>query len=152
MENDVKKMAKKKTRNQRKSKRHTKSEVSSGINHTCAGSITNPTISCCMIVKNEEAFLSQCLESVKGHVDEIIIVDTGSTDDTVKIAQRYTDKIYLHPWEGSFSKARNQALSYVTCDWVFQIDADEELIEGSGPKRCDGPFRRPVRPMPYLST
>ncbi|HEU20360.1 MAG TPA: glycosyltransferase [Deltaproteobacteria bacterium] len=127
-------MAKKKTRNQRKSKRHTKSEVSSGINHTCTGSITNPTISCCMIVKNEEAFLSQCLESVKGHVDEIIIVDTGSTDDTVRIAQRYTDKIYFHPWEGSFSKARNQALSYVTCDWVFQIDADEELIEGSGPK------------------
>lgn len=134
MENDVKKTSKKKTSNQGKSKRHTKSNTFSGINQTCMGSITNPSISCCMIVKNEEAFLTQCLESVKDHVDEIIIVDTGSTDDTVKIAQKYTDKIYFHPWEGSFSTARNQALSYVTCDWVFQIDADEELVEGSGPK------------------
>jgi glycosyltransferase involved in cell wall biosynthesis/Tfp pilus assembly protein PilF len=92
------------------------------------------TISCCMIVKNEEAFLKQCLESVKDYVDEIIIVDTGSTDRTVEIARNYTNKVYFHPWEDSFSKARNQALSYVTCDWVFQIDADEELVEGSGPK------------------
>ncbi|MBN2515988.1 MAG: glycosyltransferase [Deltaproteobacteria bacterium] len=92
------------------------------------------TISCCMIVKNEEVFLKQCLESVKDYVDEIVIVDTGSTDGTVDIARNYTNKIYFHPWENSFSKARNQALSYVTCDWVFQIDADEELVEGSGPK------------------
>lgn len=104
------------------------------IGQTGAENNTNPTISCCMIVKDEEAFLTPCLESVKDYVDEIIIVDTGSTDDTVKIAQKYTDKIYFHPWEGSFSKARNQALAYVTCDWVFQIDADEELVEGSGPK------------------
>ena len=97
-------------------------------------STTTPTISCCMIVKDEEAFLTQCLESVKDHVDEIIIVDTGSTDGTVDIAQNYTAKIYFHPWEESFSKARNQALAYVTCDWVFQIDADEELVEGNGPR------------------
>jgi len=90
-----------------------------------------PTISCCMIVKNEEAFLEQCLESVKGSVDEIVIVDTGSTDGTVEIAKRYTDKVYCHPWEGSFSKARNQALQYATCDWIFQIDGDEELVETS---------------------
>jgi len=87
-----------------------------------------------MIVKNEEVFLKQCLESVKDYVDEIIIVDTGSTDRTVEIARDYTNKIYFHPWEGSFSKARNQALSYVASDWVFQIDADEKLMEGSGPK------------------
>lgn len=93
-----------------------------------------PTISCCMIVKDEEAFLEQCLKSVKDYVDEIIIVDTGSTDGTVEIARRYTDKVYFHPWEDSFSKARNQALQYATCDWVFQIDADEELIDGSGEK------------------
>jgi glycosyltransferase involved in cell wall biosynthesis/Tfp pilus assembly protein PilF len=92
----------------------------------------NPTISCCMIVKNEEIFLEKCLESIKDYVDEIIIVDTGSTDKTVDIAERYTDKVYFHPWEGSFSKARNQALSYATSDWIFQIDGDEELIEGSG--------------------
>ncbi|MFH1993503.1 MAG: glycosyltransferase [Pseudomonadota bacterium] len=93
-----------------------------------------PTISCCMIVKNEEAFLDQCVKSVRDYVDEIIIVDTGSTDRTVEIARQYTDKVYLHPWEGSFSKARNQALGYATCDWIFQIDGDEELVCGSGEK------------------
>lgn len=93
-----------------------------------------PTLSCCMIVKNEEAFLDQCVKSVRDYVDEIIIVDTGSTDGTVEIARQYTDKVYFHPWEGSFSKARNQALIYATCDWIFQIDGDEELVQGSGEK------------------
>jgi len=91
-------------------------------------------ISVCMIVKNEEAFLKQCLESVKDHVDEIIIVDTGSTDGTVEIAQKYTDKIYFHPWENDFSKHRNQSLSYATGDWIFQLDADEELFAEDGLK------------------
>jgi glycosyltransferase involved in cell wall biosynthesis len=93
-----------------------------------------PTISCCMIVKNEETLLKQCLESVKDYVDELIIVDTGSTDGTVEIARQFTDKVHFHPWEGSFSKARNQVLAYATCDWIFQIDGDEELILGSGMK------------------
>jgi glycosyltransferase involved in cell wall biosynthesis len=93
-----------------------------------------PTISCCMIVKNEEALLEKCLESVKDYVDEIIIVDTGSTDKTAEVAGRYTDKVYFHPWEGSFSKARNQALSYAACDWIFIIDGDEELLQGNGEK------------------
>ncbi|MDP3027961.1 MAG: glycosyltransferase [Deltaproteobacteria bacterium] len=93
-----------------------------------------PTITCCLIVKNEEAFLDQCLKSVRDYVDEIVIVDTGSTDGTVEIAKQYTDKVYFHPWEGSFSKARNQALAYATCDWIFQIDADEEIVQGSGEK------------------
>ncbi|MBA3036700.1 MAG: glycosyltransferase, partial [Desulfobacterium sp.] len=91
-----------------------------------------PTITCCMIVKNEEVFLDQCLKSICDYVDEIVIVDTGSTDGTVEIARQYTDKIYFHPWEGSFSKARNQAMAYATCDWIFQIDGDEELVQGSG--------------------
>lgn len=91
-----------------------------------------PTISCCMIVKNEEAFLEQCLTSVKDYVDEIVIVDTGSRDGTVEIAERYTDKLYFHPWEGDFSKARNQASSYASGDWIFIIDGDEELVQGSG--------------------
>jgi glycosyltransferase involved in cell wall biosynthesis len=93
-----------------------------------------PTITCCMIVKNEEVFLDQCLKGVKDFVDEIVIVDTGSTDGTVEIARRYTDKVYFHPWEGSFSQARNQALGYATGDWIFQIDGDEELVPGSGEK------------------
>ena len=91
-----------------------------------------PTISCCMIVKNEEDFLEKCLQSIRNHVDEIIIVDTGSTDNSVEIARRYTEKVYFHDWEHDFSKARNQSLSYATKDWIFIIDGDEELIEGSG--------------------
>jgi len=85
-----------------------------------------------MIVKNEEEFLGKCLVSVYGYVDEIIIVDTGSEDKTVEIAKGFTDRVYHHPWENNFSKARNQALQYATCDWIFQIDADEELLPGSG--------------------
>jgi tetratricopeptide (TPR) repeat protein len=89
--------------------------------------IANPTLSLCMIVKNEEKFLPRCLESVKDHVDEIIIVDTGSTDSTVEIAKGYNAKIYHHAWENSFSKARNYSLKYATCEWILILDADEEV-------------------------
>ncbi len=86
-----------------------------------------PTLSACMIVKNEEKFLPQCLKSIKDAVDEIIIVDTGSTDGTVEIAQSFGAKVYHRPWRNSFSEARNHSLSYATCDWILQIDADEAL-------------------------
>jgi glycosyltransferase involved in cell wall biosynthesis len=91
-----------------------------------------PTISCCMIVKDEEAFLATCLESIKDFVDEIIIVDTGSVDKTVEIAGRYTEKVHFHPWRNSFSEARNHAMSFAAGDWILTIDADEELVAGSG--------------------
>jgi glycosyltransferase involved in cell wall biosynthesis len=91
------------------------------------GRTWTPTISLCMIVKNEEKFLPACLESVKDHVDEIIIVDTGSTDSTVQIAKRYDAKIYHHAWENSFSKSRNYSLKYATCEWILVLDADEEV-------------------------
>ena len=91
-----------------------------------------PTISCCMIVRDEESFLEACLESVKDFVDEIIIVDTGSIDKTVEIARRYTEKVHFHPWKNSFSEARNHAMSFATSDWILTIDADEELVAGSG--------------------
>ncbi|MCX5855201.1 MAG: glycosyltransferase [Deltaproteobacteria bacterium] len=87
-----------------------------------------------MIVKNEEACLARCLDSVKDCVDEMIIVDTGSTDKTVAIAERYGANIYHHPWENDFSKHRNQSLSYATGDWIFQMDADEELFAEDGQK------------------
>ena len=86
-----------------------------------------------MIVKNEEKFLAQCLKSIKDAVDEIIIVDTGSTDRTVEIAQSFGAKVYHHPWRNSFSEARNHSLSYATCDWILQIDADEALEQADIP-------------------
>jgi len=91
-----------------------------------------PTISACMMVKNEEELLLQCLESIKDVVDEIIIVDTGSTDRTVEIARGYGAKVYYHPWENDFSKHRNQSIGYASGEWILWIDADEELREGCG--------------------
>lgn len=85
-------------------------------------------ISLCMIVKNEESSLGRCLESIKDEVDEVIIVDTGSTARTVEIAKEYTDKVYFHPRQNSFSEAQNHSLRYATVDWIFQINTDEELF------------------------
>ena len=85
-------------------------------------------ITLCMMVKNEEKFLPGCLESVKGLVDEIIIVDTGSTDATMEIARRYDAKIYEHPWQNDFSLHRNQSIGCATGDWILILDADEELM------------------------
>lgn len=92
------------------------------------------TISLCMIVKNEEEQLARCLDSVQGHVDEIIIVDTGSTDTTIEIARKYTDKVYQHPWENDFSRSRNQSLRYATSDWILILDADEQVEREDGPR------------------
>lgn len=85
------------------------------------------SISLCMIVKNEEEFLGRCLESVSGLVKEIIIVDTGSEDNTIKIAESYGAKVYHHHWENNFSLHRNQSLGYASGDWILILDADEEL-------------------------
>jgi glycosyltransferase involved in cell wall biosynthesis len=87
-----------------------------------------------MIIKNEEKFLPGCLKSVKEYVDEIIIVDTGSTDRSIEIARQYGSKVFEHPWENDFSLHRNQALSYAHGEWIFQIDADERLAPNCGPK------------------
>ena len=83
------------------------------------------TISLCMIVKNEEKVLKRCLESIKDAVDEIIIVDTGSTDSTKKIAQKYTDKVYDFQWINDFSAARNEAFSKAKMDYQMWLDADD---------------------------
>ena len=84
-------------------------------------------ISLCMITRNEEEFLSKCLTSVKELVHEIIIVDTGSTDRTIEIAESFGARIYQHAWEDDFSKHRNQSTSYATGDWILIIDADEVI-------------------------
>lgn len=86
------------------------------------------SISLCMIVKNEEEHLDNCLESVAGLVQEIVVVDTGSEDATVEIAKKHGAKVYHHPWENDFSKHRNQSISYASGDWILIMDADEELL------------------------
>lgn len=85
------------------------------------------TISLCMIVKNEEAVLERCLDSICDLMDEIIIVDTGSTDRTKEIAAKYTNKIYDYPWTNDFSAARNYSFSKATMDYIYVPDADEIL-------------------------
>lgn len=92
------------------------------------------TISLCMMVKNEEKNLPRLLESVVRWVDEIIVVDTGSEDRTVEIAQSYGAQIYHHPWEHNFSKHRNQSISYASKDWILILDADEELDQQTAPR------------------
>lgn len=92
------------------------------------------TISLCMIVKNEEAILSRCLDSLKGLMDEIIIVDTGSTDRTREIAARYTDKLYDFEWTDDFSAARNFAFSKAGMEYIYSADADE-VLEGENRER-----------------
>jgi tetratricopeptide (TPR) repeat protein len=86
-----------------------------------------PTVSLCMIVKNEEAWLAECLESVKDVVDEMVIVDTGSTDRTVDIARGYGARIYHLPWRHDFAAARNESLRHARSDWILILDADERL-------------------------
>lgn len=86
-------------------------------------------LSVAMIMKNEEHNLDRALGSIKPYVDEIIVVDTGSTDNSVEIVKKYTDKIYFHEWKDDFSEARNYSLQFPTCEWVLIYDADEEVKE-----------------------
>lgn len=87
------------------------------------------TISVCMIVKNEEAVLARCLDSLAGIADELILVDTGSTDRTKEIAHRYTERVYEFAWINDFSAARNFAFSKATMEYIYSADADEVLDE-----------------------
>ena len=87
------------------------------------------SISLCMIVKNEEDVLARCLDSAAELVDEIVIVDTGSTDSTWEIAARYTDKIFDFPWQDDFAAARNESFSHATMDYCLWLDADDVLLE-----------------------
>ena len=91
-----------------------------------------PLLSLCMIVKNESAHLARCLDSARDTVDEIVIVDTGSTDDTVAIAERYGARVLHFPWINDFSAARNVSLEAATGDWALILDADEALSSPKG--------------------
>lgn len=83
------------------------------------------TVSVCMIVKNEETVLARCLECFEGIADEIIVVDTGSTDSTLRIARRFTDSVYSFSWHNDFAEARNFAFSKAKMDFIYSADADE---------------------------
>lgn len=85
------------------------------------------TISVCMIVKDEEENLPRCLDCLQKFADEIVVVDTGSTDNTKEIAARYTHRVYSFPWTGDFSEARNYSFSLAKMDYIYSADADERL-------------------------
>ncbi len=84
-------------------------------------------LSAAMIVGNEEVFLSNCLQSIRNIVDEIVVVDTGSTDQTVSIAKQFDANVSVFPWKGDFAAARNEALQRCRNRWILYIDADEQL-------------------------
>ena len=86
------------------------------------------TISLCMIVKNEDKYIGNCLKSIHDLVDEIIIVDTGSTDKTKEICSKYTDNVFDFEWDNNFADARNYSFSKATCDYILWLDADDILL------------------------
>ncbi len=88
-------------------------------------------LSISMIVKNEENFLEGCLRSVADIADEIVIVDTGSTDNTLSIAREFNCRIVPFEWVNDFSAARNESLKHCTGEWILYLDADERLAPGS---------------------
>lgn len=90
-----------------------------------------PTIGLAMIIQNDQDHLAQCLESVKDQVQELVIVDTGSTDETMAIARQYTDKVFKYPWDNDFSAARNFSIAQLTSSWALILNADEQLEETS---------------------
>jgi len=90
--------------------------------------LERPTLSACMIVRNEERLLPDCLESIRDWVDEIVLVDTGSTDHTIEIARQYGARVFEQPWADDFSLHRNFSIEQATGDWIFIIDADERYV------------------------
>ncbi len=90
--------------------------------------MSDVSVTLCMIVKNEEENLSRCLRSARRWVDQMVVVDTGSTDRTVEIARRFGAEVYAFAWKDDFAAARNEALKHARGDWVLQLDADHELF------------------------
>lgn len=87
------------------------------------------TVSFCIIGKDEELSIGKCLDSIKSVANEIVFVDTGSTDKTKEIVSKYTSKIFDRPWDGKFSPPRNLAIDNATSDFIFTIDCDEWLTD-----------------------
>jgi len=90
-----------------------------------------PTLSVCMIVRDEEKMLPRCLKSVRDVADELIVVDTGSRDNTISIARDFGAKVFHFKWCDDFAAARNESLKHANGDWILEMDADEELPRSS---------------------
>ncbi|MCS7091225.1 MAG: glycosyltransferase [Verrucomicrobiota bacterium] len=101
-----------------------------------------PRLTVCLITRNEEAFLDACLRSIQGVADQIVVVDTGSTDRTVEIARAHGAEVHNFEWCDDFSAARNAALEHARGDWILMLDADEELTE-EGRRELDAALRCP---------
>lgn len=94
---------------------------------------TSTGVSLCMIVKNEEEWISSCINSVRRLVGEIIVVDTGSSDRTREISRQSGARVFDYPWDGDFASARNYSLSQAVYDWILVLDADE-MLDPVGPE------------------
>jgi len=117
-----------KKRKKKKQKKNGRSQRQRVVNSSSAGGKSpKAPISLCMIVKNEEKYLEGCLQSVQDLVSEIIIVDTGSTDKTIEIAQKFGARVIHHTWNDDFAEARNKGLAQATQPWILYLDADERL-------------------------
>src|ERR1041385_9567882 len=84
------------------------------------------SLSVCIITLNEEDNIVRTLKSVKDIADEIIVVDSGSTDATVRLSEQFGARVFVEPWKG-FARQKNSSLEKATCDWILSLDADEEV-------------------------
>jgi GT2 family glycosyltransferase/tetratricopeptide (TPR) repeat protein len=119
-------------------RRHFEHEVKAtvGNGQLANGRLTRPdgqpTISCCIIARDNERTIRACISSVKPWVDEVIVVDTGSTDATPDICRELGCRVYHMTWPDSFAEARNESLKYATSEWIFVIDTDDVLDDANG--------------------
>ncbi|MBI2504133.1 MAG: glycosyltransferase [Candidatus Latescibacteria bacterium] len=95
---------------------------------------SRPRLSLCMIARDEAAFLDQCLGSVRGLADQLVVVDTGSADATAQVARQHGALVLAHPWQGDYAAARNLALEEASGDWVLVLDCDEVLARPDHPR------------------
>ena len=107
-------------------------------------------VSLCMIVRNEEQQLADCLAPVASLFDEVVIVDTGSSDKTPAVAARFTPHVFHFPWRDDFSAARNEALRLSTGNWIFWLDADDRITPDNVNKLRDCLLQLDGRPRAYL--
>src|SRR3569833_634639 len=87
-------------------------------------------VSVCMIAKNEATGIGESIRSISPYVQEVIVVDTGSDDETAKIAASLGARVFFHQWQDDFSAARNAALDHATQPFILMLDADEQFVAG----------------------